>query len=72
MNFDLELDNCFIMKRNWSYSLVVDRDCIKDRNEVKVGMIIKFTQIIKTYKVKSVYYDSINGLYVLGLEAEIL
>lgn len=68
MEFDLELDNCFIMKRNCSYSLVVDRDCIKDRSKVKVGMIIKFTQISNTYKVKSVYYDYINGIYVFGLE----
>lgn len=68
MNFDLELDNCFIIKRNGFYSLVVDRDCIKDRSKVKVGMIVELAQVFQTYKVKSVYYDSINGIYVLGLE----
>lgn len=68
MNFDLELDNCFVMERNNSYSLVVDRDCIEDVSKVKVGTRIEFDQIFQTYKVKSVYYDSVNGIYVLGLE----
>ena len=68
MNFDLEFDNCFLMERNGFYSLVVDRECIEDVSKVKVGMIIEFSQDFDTYKVKSVYYDSINGIYVLGLE----
>ena len=68
MNFDLELDNCFLMERNGFYSLVVDRECIEDVSKVKVGMIVELAQDSQTYKVKSVYYDSINGIYVLGLE----
>ena len=68
MNFDLEFNNCFLMKRNGFYSLVVDRECIEDISQVKVGMKIEFAQFFQTYKVKSVYYDSINGIYVLGLE----
>ena len=68
MNFDLELDNCFLMERNGFYSLVVDRECIEDVSKVKVGMIVELAQVFQTYKVKSVYYDSINGIYVLGLE----
>lgn len=66
MEFDLELDNCFIIRRNDFYSLVVDRDCIKDK--IEVGTIIKFTNVLQTYEVKSVFYDYINGIYVLGLE----
>ena len=42
MTFDLEYDNCFVMKRNNNYSLVVDEDYIKDRSEVKVGLNIVF------------------------------
>ena len=68
MTFDLEYDNCFVMKRNNNYSLVVDEDYIKDRSEVKVGTIIEFAQDFNTYKVKSVFYDFVNGIYVLGLE----
>ena len=68
MNFDLEFGNCFLMKRNGSYSLVVDKDYITNRSEVKVGMNIEFAQIFHTYKVKSIYYDCVYGIYVLGLE----
>lgn len=68
MNFDLELDNCFLMERNGFYSLVVDRECIEDIREVKVGTKIEFSQFFHTYKIKSVYYDFVNGIYVLGLE----
>ena len=68
MTFDLELDNCFLMERNETYSLVVDRECIEDVSKVKVGMNIELAQMFHTYKVKSVYYDFINGIYVLGLE----
>ena len=68
MVFDLELDNCFVIERNKFYSLVVDEDEIRDRSEVKVGTIIELIQGFKTYKIKSVFYDSINGIYVLGLE----
>lgn len=68
MNFDLEYGNCFLMKRDESYSLVVDKDYIRDRSEVKVGLIIRFDPSFEKYKVKSVFYDSINGIYVLGLE----
>ncbi len=66
MNFDLELDNCFLMERYGGYSLVVDKDCVNDI--IEVGMKIEFTQIFHTYKVKSVFYDFINRIYVLGLE----
>lgn len=44
MNFDLESDNCFLMERNGFYSLVVDRECIEDIREVKVGTKIEFSQ----------------------------
>lgn len=68
MNFDLEFGNCFLIKRNEKHSLVVDKDYVKDRSKVKVGMTIEINQVFGTYKIESVYYDSIYGLYVLGLE----
>lgn len=68
MNFDLEYDNCFLMDRDNTYSLVIDKDYIKNRSEIKVGTEVEFSQMFHTYKIKSVYYDYINGIYVLGLE----
>lgn len=68
MTFDLEFDNCFLMNRNESYSLVVDKDCLRNKSEIKVGTIIEFTQGFHTYEVTSIYYDFINGIYILGLK----
>ena len=72
MNFDLEMDNCFLMERYNKKILVVDKDCIKDRSKVKVGSLIKIVQYIRSYIVTSIYYDFINDIYILGLEVEIL
>lgn len=68
MTFNLLSGSCFVTKRNNDYLLVVDEEYIKDINEVKVGMIVEFTEVIQIYKVNSVYYDSVNGIYVLGFE----
>lgn len=70
MNFDLEFDNCFLINRNESYSLVVDKDVLTNKSKIKVGTIIEFTQGFRTYEVTSIFYDFINGIYILGLKVQ--
>ena len=68
MNFDLEFGNCFLIKRNDKRSLVVDKDVLTNKSKIEVGTIIEFTQVFQTYEVTSIFYDFINGIYILGLK----